>query len=155
MAARGLTGLKDFSLAWRFVDPNYNVLPGATIERLTIYSPVEAEELWREHVDPEARHSMQIPAERLGEGERKRFSVDSNEPSLGKEKFESHVPLAKDAPITIFWSPRVALRTLWGDFLDHWDDFCYPSDDSVVIVADAPKVRLFFADEHILVLSCK
>ena len=33
----------------------------------------------------------------------------------------------------VSWGPSAALETNWESFVAHWDDFCYPASDDVVI----------------------
>ena len=45
-------------------------------------------------------------------------------------------------------SPRLALRVPWSLFLEYWDDFLYPSDDTAVLIPSFSLV-LLYADEHL------
>jgi hypothetical protein len=35
--------------------------------------------------------------------------------------------------IVVSWDAKTALVTDWQSFVDHWDDFCYPSSDDITI----------------------
>ena len=35
--------------------------------------------------------------------------------------------------VMLSWNPATALSTDWMTFVAHWDDFCYPASDDVVI----------------------
>lgn len=51
--------------------------------------------------------------------------------------------------VTVSWERDTALRTSWEFFSAHWDDFCYPSSDDVLIVPDGGGWVLRYHHEEI------
>lgn len=50
--------------------------------------------------------------------------------------------------VTLSWDRETALRTSWEFFTAHWDDFCYPQSDEVLILpASGSWVLLFHHEE--------
>lgn len=39
--------------------------------------------------------------------------------------------------VALSWSRDMSLRTSWEFFTAHWDDFCYPVSDEVLILPDS------------------
>ena len=43
------------------------------------------------------------------------------------------LPIDASTEIMLSWNASTALVTDWDTFVSHWDDFCYPASDDVVI----------------------
>jgi hypothetical protein len=48
---------------------------------------------------------------------------------------------------------EMAVETDWRLFLDHWDDFCYPSDDSNILVLPTLGKAVVYIEERWYVLD--
>jgi hypothetical protein len=55
-------------------------------------------------------------------------------------------------PVT-FPQRHLAVETDWRLFLDHWDDFCYPSDDSNILVLPTLGKAVVYIEERWYVLD--
>lgn len=51
--------------------------------------------------------------------------------------------------ITVSWDAETALVTNWGFFTSHWDDFCYPLSDDVIVMPSSRAWVLRFHHEEI------
>jgi hypothetical protein len=51
--------------------------------------------------------------------------------------------------IVVSWDRETALRTTWDFFTSHWDDFCYPASDDVLVVPDGKSWVLRYHHEEI------
>jgi hypothetical protein len=49
----------------------------------------------------------------------------------------------------VSWDRETALRTSWEFFTAHWDDFCYPLTDDVLIIPDCGSWVLRYHHEEI------
>ena len=47
----------------------------------------------------------------------------------------------------VSWRGDAAIRTTWEIFTAHWDDFCYPSSDDVVVWPESERWALFYFHE--------
>jgi len=47
----------------------------------------------------------------------------------------------------VSWREDAAIRTTWEIFTAHWDDFCYPSSDDVVVWPESERWALFYFHE--------
>lgn len=70
-------------------------------------------------------------------------SQHANAPSL----LRRHLPAEDSAEALFFWHGELAVKTDYGLFLEHWDDFCYPSDDSnVLLLPDLSQAVMYRGD---------
>ena len=57
----------------------------------------------------------------------------SDDPPASVRTSLAALPIDPATPIVMSWGPAAALETEWEIFVAHWDDFCYPASDDVVI----------------------
>jgi len=50
--------------------------------------------------------------------------------------------------VTLSWDRCTALRTSWNFFTAHWDDFCYPLSDEVLILPENARWVLLYHYEE-------
>ena len=43
------------------------------------------------------------------------------------------LPVSAATCVLVSWNERTALATDWETFTAHWDDFCYPASDDIVV----------------------
>ena len=133
--------LKTFELIWRFNDADkYTQL---SIEEFTRFHPIEVNEsleLWKKYVYPGTNLTERHLSELYARKSIVRPVKTNSRQLIGGEEIEvtkwleSQFPIAKDSLLFFFWHAEVSVKTDWELFLSHWDDFCYPSDDSNIII---------------------
>lgn len=114
------SSLAGFELAWRWTDPEHDVLPSDALATIRPMSPLEArafaaEASARFEPAPVADYDLSILAE-WDDAEAVRLRLEA-------------LPVSSEAEIIVRWRPELAVRTLWSTFVRHWDSFCYPSSD--------------------------
>lgn len=57
--------------------------------------------------------------------------------------------LNEKEPITFFCRGACAVNTKWGVFLEYWSDFCYPSDDSNVIIFHRDSRAIIYIEDEL------
>ena len=65
------------------------------------------------------------------------------EPAL-VEAWLGALPVSTLEAVIVSWDKATALRTDWQFFCRHWDDFCYPSSDDVIVTAQGDQWLLCF-----------
>jgi len=152
----------EFELIWRFSDSQrYTQLTSDEFNRFRPTSAKDGLKLWEKYVYPGSktreRHLTELYV-------RKRIELpDSPTFRSGTEKEEKQVvptlrqeiPETETSEVLFFWHAEVCVKTDWGLFFNHWDDFCYPSDDSNVIVLPGVEKAIIFIEESWHILSRK
>jgi hypothetical protein len=133
--------IREHPLAWRWTDPKYAVLPDDTLAQM---QPIgqEAERLFqksrgfllRDSLSTHefrsiVRHSGDVPVE-VG-----RRWLRQQQPDLSTQ-------------VLVSWQRDAAIRTTWKIFTAHWDDFCYPSSDDVIVWPESEQWALFYFHEQ-------
>ena len=154
--------LQSFPLIWRFTDAEkYCQLTEEEFRRFRPLSVEDAAAKWAGYVysgsDLHWYHLVgllvrnqipypQVPTFQIGqEEEDAEVRVRAN--------LRHHLPAADSAEALFFWGGRCAVRTDYGLLLDHWDDFCYPSDDSNVLVFLDQTKGVMYRDDRWYVLE--
>ena len=75
------------------------------------------------------------------------------EPEEIAAHLQRHIPADYSAPAVFFWFGDLAVEIDWGLFLDHWDDFCYPTDDSNIVVIPELNKAVAYIDEAWFILE--
>ena len=143
----------DFSLAYRFTDPNYDELPRRVVDSFKVVAPKRAQVLWKKCVHDTALHLCERGAAVTLDHELSRFELDTDRFDLGCKLLNEAVSAPVDATVVLFWSPRHALETTWRIFVNHWTAFWYPSDDNNVVVVPSAGVRIEFVEERAVVFA--
>jgi len=149
-----------FGLIWRFSDAQkYTQLSEAEFGRFRPLSESEALKLWAQFVSPDAspghRHLRELYVQRLIKWpEVASFTSESKDDEMNVVTNLQREILASDSTEAIFfWHAETAVRTDWRLFLDHWDDFCYPSDDSNILVLPTVGRTVVYMEERWYVLD--
>ena|SRR2546427_803961 len=134
--------IREHPLAWRWTDSRYALLPDSTLAQI---EPVES---------AEAQHLFQHSLRLLGRD------------CLSPELFESVMRRRADIPadagcawlreqqanlsvrVYVSWDQDIAVRTTWEVFSAHWDDFCYPSSDDVIVSPESESWALLYHHEQ-------
>lgn len=134
--------IREHPLAWRWTDADYAVLSEDTLAQLQPIEQREAEYLFqlsqrflvRDNLSPQefatiVRHSAEVPVE------------------VGTRWLRE---LQSDLSVQVFisWQQDAAIRTTWEIFTAHWDDFCYPASDDVVVWPESECWALFYFHEQ-------
>lgn len=134
--------IREHPLAWRWTDADYAVLPEDTLAQLQPVELREAERLFqrsqrllvRDSLSPQeftaiVHHSADVSVE-VG-----RCWLRERQPDLSVQVFVS-------------WQTDAAIRTTWEIFTAHWDDFCYPASDDIVVWPESERWALFYFHEQ-------
>ena len=133
--------LEEFDLIWRFSNAEkYTQLSPAEFKRFRPIPLSDSLKLWEQYVFPGSelreRHITSLYVNKLIKWPEcttyGTTTEEDEEQLLPILKQEIQVPLSSE--LLFFWHAEISVRTDWGLFLDHWDDFSYPSDDSNVMV---------------------
>lgn len=141
--------MEKFSLKWLFTNEKYNVLPKDIQKRMHPLSVKAAKKRWESWISIEGEHYCQLNkflksndllCADCGWG-------DKDKEQETKTILTEKLLLNYSHSITFFWHKTQAIETEWGIFLDYWSDFCYPDDDSnIVIINDYPKAIIYITD---------
>ena len=133
--------VQSFGLIWRFSDAQkYTQLSDAEFRRFRPVSESEALGLWEQYVYPDAspgrRHLGELFVQRFIKWpEVASFTSESkDDENKVVANLQREIVASDSTELIFFWHAETAVRTDWRLFLDHWDDFCYPSDDSNILV---------------------
>jgi Protein of unknown function (DUF2947) len=144
----------EFSLNWRFTEVEYNILPEEDLNKIRPLSPQKSKECWKFWISKKVGHFMKLSVSGegstqlcnncgWGEVEREKNTIILLNESLKIDEGQS---------ITFFWNESNAVETTWGIFLKYWTDFCYPSDDSnIIIIHDCEKAVVYVGDKITIV----
>jgi hypothetical protein len=151
--------LQSFGLIWRFSDAHkYTQLSAAEFLRFRPLPETESLKLWEQFVYPDPspghRHLTELYVQRLITWPQ---NVSFRSASKDDEKevvqnLRREIAAGDSSEVLFFWHAEQAVITDWRLFLDHWDDFCYPSDDSNILILPAVMKAVAFIEEqwHIL-----
>ena len=147
--------LQTFGMIWRFSDAaKYTQLSECEFSRFMPTSEIESLGLWQELVcddsSPTHRRIAQLCAHGVAQWPRfPRFRSESEEAESNVVRNLVRDVTADDASeVVFFWRAEIAVRTDWRLFLDHWDDFCYPSDDNNIAVLPKCGKAVAFIEER-------
>ncbi len=153
------TQYKDFELIWRFTDAKkYTQLSQLEFVRFQPIPQKESIELWNTYVYPSSNsrehHLTELYVQRLVEWPdcpNFRTNSDSEEKEIVPLLLKA-ITASDSATLFFFWHAEVCVKTDWGLFLEHWDDFCYPSDDSnVIVIPDIEKALIYIEEQwHVM-----
>ncbi len=115
--------LDDFPLGWRFTATRLGRPAGDIVARITPLGSTPA------------GACAQSAARRMPpEGGDVRCIRSDDSP--GAVRLQLHeLPVNAGSQIVISWNANTAAFTDWSTFVAHWDDFCYPASDDVVVWA--------------------
>src|SRR5688500_15641233 len=135
--------IADFPLIWRWTNPTHALFSEFELASLRPCSPAEAA---RTH---DASRSFDL---RDGLDERYFSTVRRQRADIGVADGCSWLRARASnlgEQVTVSWERNTALRTSWEFFTAHWDDFCYPSSDDVLVLPDGGGWVLRYHHEEI------
>lgn len=47
--------------------------------------------------------------------------------------------------IILSWTEELVIRTTWKIFTEHWDDFCYPASDDLIVFPESETWMLLYS----------
>lgn len=131
--------IREHPLAWRWTDSQ---LPDDALAQMQSLEPQEAERLFerslrllgRDCLSPQVfpivtRHSADVPAE-VG-----CVWLREQQPDLSTRVY-------------VTWERDTAIWTTWQVFTAHWDDFCYPLSDDVIVSPESESWALLYHHEQ-------
>ena len=139
-----LQPLSQFPLKWRWTDPKYGQLPPELLATITPLSASKARTVW-EIFRPLAHNDSLAPElfEPIVE-----FNAVSNSPEDTKAWLQ-RLGLGRKTPVIVSWNPEWAVLAPFGVFCDHWDDFCYPSSDDVIVCPCSEDWAILYRHEEV------
>ncbi|MBU1053487.1 MAG: DUF2947 domain-containing protein [Proteobacteria bacterium] len=144
----------DFDLIWRFSDAEkYVQLSEAEFRRFHPIPSDESIKLWNEYVYPSnnsrEHHLTELYVQKnikWPDGPTFKTDDDVVEKEIASLLRKSF-PLPDNTTVYFFWHAETCVKTDWGLFLSYWDDFCYPSDDSdVIVIPEFDKAIIYIED---------
>ncbi len=123
-----MPSIADFPLIWRWTSATHAVFSESELAGLHPCSPTEAARIhddsrvfdFRTGIDPQQFNSVSIQSADI--------STDG-----GCSWLRTLLPDISEQVI-VSWDRETALRTTWEFFTAHWDDFCYPLSDDVLVI---------------------
>jgi len=109
--------MADFSLSWRWTDPQYDVLSPGILEQIIPLTSASAAMILNK---TEKDCQQNINGVRIEANE-------ATAENLLKLKIKDITE------IYISWDADTAVITRWSVFCNFWNSFCYPSSDDVII----------------------
>ena len=152
--------LQSFGLIWRFSDADrYTQL--STAEFLRFHPLPESESLkkWKEFIYPDAspghRHLKELHVQRLVTWPQNiSFQSESKDDERQVvQNLQREIAAVDSSEVCFFWHAEQAVRTDWRLFLDHWDDFCYPSDDGNILVLPSLMKAVVYDEERWYIMN--
>lgn len=119
--------IREFPLAWRWMDPSHSVLPNEVLARIRPLNPSEASRI---------RTTSILQGSYV-------LSISTSE-SAAVQGWLRSIQRDSEPSIYVCWSPDMGVQTTWDVFADYWDDFCYPSSDDVTIAPVNGTWRLIY-----------
>jgi len=127
------TTLADFPLIWRWTSPTHALFSESELAGLHPCSPAEAARIHDESRTFDLPHGLDGHYFSSVQVQSADISV-----SHGCSWLRAQAPNLTEQ-VTVSWERNVAIRTTWEFFTAHWDDFCYPSSDDVLILPDSGR----------------
>ena len=75
-------------------------------------------------------------------------SESKDEEGQVNQNLRRDIAAGDSSEVLFFWHAELAVKTDWRLFLDHWDDFCYPSDNSNLLVLPSIMKAVAYVEER-------
>lgn len=137
-----MTDIANFPLIWRWISPTHALYSESELAILHPCSPIEAARIYDDSRSFDTRDGL----------DKRHFSSVRNQSANfstadGCAWLRSHAPNLVEHVI-VLWDRDTALRTAWEFFTAHWDDFCYPLSDDVLVLPDSGGWALRYHHEE-------
>ena len=133
--------MKEFALAWRWTDTNYWKASESELGKIRPLTVDSSRRLWDELCNKTFGEKQSI---------KESFFIDNaiscqtdGDPAQVIKWLKRIIP-NKCTQLALFWKQDMAIITEHALFVPHWDDFCYPSSDDVIIWPIDAKWVLFY-----------
>ena len=136
--------LKDFSLAWRWTNEKYALLPEIVLARIVPQASEQAEHLFK-------NSACFCGTDGLDEKQLSLVQIGTKDvvPALVSEwLFACHNDA--ETPVFLSWDPKTAASTTWGIFAQYWGEFCYPASDDLNVWSEANSWMLLYHHEEFI-----
>lgn len=128
----------DFGLAWRFTDAKFSMLNTDELSRIRPIAPAASERSWRELFDG-AMHLLERPRDTISPLDQAWILTDDKLAAAAQIRKWDRSWLM--SACVFYWSPSCAAMTDMGLVISRFDDFCYSSDDNIVIIFEnSPRI---------------
>lgn len=150
----------EFVMNWRFTDSKYSLLPKLALDRICPLSLDYSQERWNYWISDKSKHLMLLVKHTKNICQDNLISNDcgwgdKTKERLLKEHLAKVMELNGNEPITFFWGANCAVETEWNIFLEYWSDFCYPSDDSNIIIFHTDDRAIIYIEDMIWAVERK
>ena len=141
--SHSMSAIAEFPLIWRWTSATHALFSDSELAGLRPCSPAEAARIHDDSRSFDLRDGL----------DKRHFSsvrVQSAEISIsdGCSWLRAQAPNLAEQ-VTVSWERDTALRTSWEFFTAHWDDFCYPLSDDVLVLPDCGSWVLRYHHEEI------
>jgi hypothetical protein len=151
--------LEGFKYLQHWTNPKWNVLPASDLAQIHPLREEKAKELW-EH-------------EYVYFNELYRYAfVDTSGSTTSSSLFEwiQHIDISHeeidivqqylmafepqgDQAVIVIWEPQLAVAVPWRVFCTYWDDFCYPHEEAIYVLATSERWYLEHHHEDQLIFG--
>ena len=143
---------------WRFTDPEFDLLPDLVLNKIRPLSEEYSKDRWNYWISDKVGHIMFLIKNTKNIGEDNKLSNDcgwgnNRKQRLLKRHLARVMKLNRNEPITFLWDSITAVETEWGVFLEYWYDFCYPHDDSNIIIFHKDNRALIYIEDKVWVVD--
>jgi len=146
-----------FYYNFRFFDDQDHNISGDIISKILPLEKSFSAELWENWIDENVHDYNLI------KNKRKNYINIINYCGWGVEEAEirtrdllkEELMINPKSEIIFFWSKHYSVKTEWGIFLDYWCNFCYPFDDSDILVFVENPYAIIYIDDIIKVVDRK
>jgi hypothetical protein len=137
-----IMNIREFPLAWRWTDPRHAQFSEDLLSKLAPVEPREAERLYEQ-----SRRSLE--GDNLSSSLFPRITRhDAAIESDMRRDWLRTCWRAVDDQVVVSWSTELALRTTWEIFTAHWDNFCYPALDDVLVWPESETWALLYTHDE-------
>ena len=134
--------IREHPLAWRWTDPDHTVLPDEILSRMAPVDQCEAKRLSQRTRDLLAGSCLSPRVFPTLNRQSTDCTFEAGTAWLRQQQPDL------SAPVVVSWRENLAIRTTWEIFTAHWDDFCYPSSDDVLVFPDSECWALLYFHEE-------
>jgi hypothetical protein len=134
--------VREHSLAWRWTDPNHAVLSDHVLAQIHPVEQMEAVRLFQKGLCFVGRNGL-IP-ETFPKIVRQRADILAEVGCCWLRQQQPDI----SQHVYVSWLCDTAIRTTWEVFINHWNNFCYPASDDVIIWPESENWALFYFHEE-------
>ena len=119
--------MDEFSLKWRWDNENHCLLSNDELCQISPLSPISSQQVWEKSLDfVDSKKDYELRADLFDSIE----TIDATSDNDVERWLRTR--MGKNE-IFVSWDRETAVITSSDVFIQHWNDFCYPSSDDVTI----------------------